>query len=147
MASTTTPGATTSSETQAIKYAQWIDEWLASLPTPRHCYGMCATATTAMAAAFPELTRVPGWVLDGAWGQREHWWLTAPEGYIVDPTAAQFPCILEYRAFQEGDHVRIGRCMQCGDDILGPLDSPRRSMCSDACGEQFDKEMYEDIYG
>ena len=53
--------------------------------------GRCAEATLAMAAVFPELTRVRGHYLCWVWGEREHWWLVEPNGEIVDPTADQFP--------------------------------------------------------
>ena len=59
--------------------------------TAEDCYGRCAWATLAMQIAFPELIRVRGHYLCLIWGERDHWWLTTPEGEIVDPTAAQFP--------------------------------------------------------
>ncbi len=91
-------------------YAKWAAD---NVPDP---VGRCAEATAAMAAAFPELTRVRGHVYNLAWGRREHWWLTAPDGTIVDPTAAQFPggVIHPYEPWDEGSPEPTGRCPNCG---------------------------------
>lgn len=92
-------------------------------------YGKCAEVTQAMAAAFPELKRVRGHYYCLIWGERSHWWLVAPDGSIVDPTAAQFPTKGngEYVEWTEGDEEPTGKCANCGGYVYGG------TVCSSAC--------------
>jgi len=75
------------------------------------CHEMAAMAATR----DPTLRLTRGWYDDPQWGAQEHWWCTAPDGTIVDPTAAQFPMggVPEwYREF-------AGRypCFECGREV------------------------------
>ncbi len=122
------------------KYAEWVDAYV--LRTP-NLLGRCKEAVAEMAAAFPELTRVPGHVYVARWGQRAHWWLTTPDGTILDPTASQFPFIFDYEPWRPGTEVRVGRCMECGQDLYAAAESldvepPHRSMCDDQCAAAFE---------
>lgn len=56
--------------------------------------------------------------MDLYWGRRDHWWLVDPENHIIDPTASQFPALVSYHAWNSGDPVRTGRCMECGKDLF-----------------------------
>ncbi len=107
-------------------YTDWIATWLKT----NNPYGRCADATEAMKAAFPELTRVRGYYLDAAWGSREHWWLTAPDGSIVDPTAEQFPTLGKghYEPWDETQKEPTGQCMDCGEYCYDG-----NTFCSPAC--------------
>ncbi|SRR6266705_316219 len=69
------------------KYQCWIDDNVG----PHDTLGMCAAWVRRMGEAFPKLTQVRGHYLCHTWGPREHWWLTTPDGKIVDPTAGQIP--------------------------------------------------------
>lgn len=121
------------------RYADWIKDY--AFRAGGYVLGKCKDAAKEMASAFPELTVTRGHV-QCSWGKRGHWWLLDPEGTIVDPTASQFPDIFEYEQWQPGDTVRVGKCMECGDEIWAPvfeLDSepPQQSICSSACEEAF----------
>jgi hypothetical protein len=104
-------------------YLGWIYKYVAVHPILR---GGCAGATLEMIQEFPELKRVAGFA-NGA----EHFWCVAPDETILDPTAGQFVGLtIEYRPFQPGDVVKVGRCMDCGDDIevaVDRLDEPGAS--------------------
>lgn len=108
------------------------DDWIkANYPTRLEAVGMCQSASRKMVEAFPELTRVPGW-LDG----RDHVWCVTPDGHIVDPTRAQYGLIGEYVAWKPGDEVCVGKCMNCGMDIhrcVDSLEGAREILCSDEC--------------
>lgn len=100
--------------------------------------GKCREACVAMAKAFPELTAVPGHVLVMHWGQRSHWWLTTPDGEIVDPTASQFPLVIEYQPWTPVSDVQVGRCYQCGAALYAKVqslgeDAASRDFCDAAC--------------
>jgi hypothetical protein len=120
------------------KYQQWIDKYFRdnSLDVTGG-YGLCREVSTDMQAAFPELRLVRGHVYC-AWGKRGHWWLETVQGDIVDPTKDQFPLIERYEEWEEGDEVRLGRCMECGKEIWGiPCDSFRPTFCSKCCERSF----------
>lgn len=122
-------------------YTIWIEQWLAE----NRAYGNCQAACTAMAEAFPELTTVPGHV-SCDWGYRAHWWLTDTDGNIVDPTVSQFGVVFDYCPWKPGDEVRVGKCMNCGDEIwrsVQVLDPPPKQecICSDECKVSFAKYM------
>lgn len=96
-------------------YVAWVDAYVART---KPVLGMCGSATAEMVKAFPELTRVPGHIYSICWGRRAHWWCVAPDGSIVDPTASQFPDLVAYEPWEPGTEVRVGRCMNCGEDIF-----------------------------
>lgn len=128
-----------------MSYAEWIANYVKRHP---RTYGLCGSACKEMRAVFPELVEVPGWC-----NGREHVWLVDPEGNIVDPTASQFgdPVMdgfgLEYRAWKPGDEVRVGRCMNCGEDIYAEVENLKdggkshRSVCSDDCASELEAEF------
>lgn len=125
------------------------ETWIAEYAARAKLYGQCEPATKEMAAAFPELSIVRGHVIDGRWGKRAHWWLVTPAGEIVDPTAAQFPALFEYEPWSPGQEVRVGRCMNCGDDIYLAVDTldiepPQKCICSEACARAFDAYLAEE---
>lgn len=77
--------------------------------------GQCRRLSEQACANDPSLTLVRGWYDDPFWGAQEHWWATAPDGTIHDPTAAQFPCggVAEwYRPFT-GTYP----CQWCGAEV------------------------------
>jgi hypothetical protein len=116
-------------------YEEWIATYLARVGN--NGYGKCQAATGEMVAAFPELTIVRGHV-EASWGRRSHFWCTAPDGSIVDPTAAQFPALFGYDPWKPGDEIMVGKCMNCGEEIwaaVTTLDEPpaRQFHCSDRC--------------
>jgi hypothetical protein len=98
-------------------------------------FGDCREVTERMAAQFPELRRVRGFYEDWLWGDREHWWLVAPDGSIVDPTAEQFPTKgrASYREWKEGAKEPVGMCPNCGGYIF----EDHGGVCSDLCGKQY----------
>jgi hypothetical protein len=134
-------------------YQNWIDAFLAKQPHHDgwpYLYGACTTATQKMVETFPELKRVAGFA-----NGREHFWCVAQDGQIVDPTVKQLfrneaeyrmlggSDAVEYRPFQPGDQVRVGRCMNCGEPLYAAvenLDDPKahRSVCNDQC----ESELY-----
>lgn len=116
-----------------MTYQGWIANWLAT----NSPYGQCESATAAMAAAYPELRRVRGHV-DTMWGRRAHWWLITPDGEIIDPTAGQFQGVAcSYVPWTPDEEVRLGKCMNCGAEIWGVVDTldsqPRMSACDERC--------------
>jgi len=122
-------------------YRDWIRAYEARCGGPSGTYARCAEATTEMVEAFPELLRVPGHVnCPFPWGRRAHWWCVTAEGEIVDPTKGQFPGIYSYDPFKEGDEVRLGKCMNCGDEIWGPI-GPPSCICSKQCGLEMEAEF------
>jgi hypothetical protein len=118
-----------------MTYSEWIAAYV-----ERHngaVLGLCRQAVVEMRETFPELTEVRGHVYC-AWGKRGHAWLVDPAGEIVDPTRAQFPGIIQYEPWKPGDEVRVGKCMECGDDIWRPIqsldeDPGHASVCSKEC--------------
>lgn len=126
-----------------MTYEEWIADW--ARRRNGHVAHRCVEATREMVEAFPELRRVAGWC-DHAGGSQEHFWCLAPDGHIIDPTAAQFVGIEGYREFQPGDTVRVGRCMNCGDSIYAPVGSLKdpkygRSVCGEECESQLLSEL------
>lgn len=121
------------------------DEWIkTNYPTRLEAVGMCGTATRRMCEAFPELARVAGW-LSG----RDHWWCVTPDGSIVDPTRVQYDFDGgDYRVFQPGDEVRVGKCMNCGEDIYRSVDcleGAREIICSDECHASYSAYLMEGV--
>jgi hypothetical protein len=106
--------------------------------------GTCREAVTAMVKDFPELREVLGHV-ECMWGRRGHAWAMDASGEIVDPTRAQFPGPVTYEPWAPGKTVRVGRCMNCGDEIwrevfdLGQV--PPECVCSDECSLRLEQEF------
>lgn len=73
-------------------YAAWVAGYVADR---RDVTGRCRVATAELVATFPELRRVHG-LAHGSWGSGPHFWCVAPDGEVVDPTAAQFGTGLVY---------------------------------------------------
>lgn len=95
------------------EYADWIAQ-----NVPANPWTLCAGITVKMAAAFPELRRVRGHyhcpIAPDLPNGTPHWWLVAPDGSIVDPTASQF---VSGGAGEYVEHVGdepTGKCMDCG---------------------------------
>lgn len=113
------------------RYAAWIETFVAAQPD-RFVRGKCDEATAAMVEVFPELRRVAGFA-HCTWGRDQHWWCVAPDGAIIDPTAAQFAAVFAYEEIDLDDPeaqrgIPTGRCMDCGGDVyVGAV------FCSEAC--------------
>ncbi len=105
-------------------------EWTRGVGHPE---GRCSEITLRMQEVFPELTRVRGHYHCWAQGRREHWWLTDPDGNIVDPTYAQFPSqgTGEYVPWVEGDPEPTGKCLDCGEYVYDG------NFCNDVCRRAF----------
>lgn len=114
-----------------MTYSQWMfDNPFGS--------GQCAEATLAMVAAFPELRRVRGHVfLMGTAKQPAHWWCVDPDGRIVDPTAHQYPNLVGYDEWIEGEEEPVGRCANCGGYIYASS-GYTDTVCSDACARDYE---------
>lgn len=120
------------------RYADWI---ATHYPTPESAYGQCDAATTAMLAAFPELRRVRGHYYCLVWGERSHWWLVAPDGAIVDPTACQFPSRGGvYEPWSEGADEPSGKCPNCGGYVYGG-----GTVCSDLCAREYEAYLMDSV--
>lgn len=138
----------TSEKKPAAKYAKWIRK---NYPTRISALAVCQGATAKMVEAFPELKRVPGHVYTVHFGRRAHWWCETPDGSVVDPTAAQFEdaFMLEYHPFEPGQEVRVGRCMNCGDDIDAVVQElgkqPEGLYSTTFCDKECAKEMAESM--
>lgn len=111
------------------KYWEWI-----KANVEDDGYGQCREVTERMADAFPELTRVRGHYYCFAWGERQHWWLTDPDGRIVDPTAAQFPSkgAGHYEPWDESQPEPTGICPNCGEYVYDA-----GTCCSDSCSRAY----------
>lgn len=72
------------------QYQDWISENIGD--DLEKNYGKCQDWAREMKITFPELQTVYGKYYCTSWGERFHFFLYDPDGYIiVDPTAAQFP--------------------------------------------------------
>ena len=112
-----------------MKYKEWIEQ------NVKNPLGMCNYFCTRMKHVFPELTLVRGHYTSWSWGRREHWWLTTPEGVIIDPTIDQFPKPHEvdtYEPWDESKEEPTGMCPNCGDYAF-----KGRTCCSDKCSEEY----------
>lgn len=116
------------------RYEVWITQ------NVHEAYGQCEKVTASMLEAFPELTRVRGHYQCPVWGERAHWWLTAPDGSIVDPTVMQFPSrgCGDYEPWDDSKELPTGKCMNCGGYAY-------RSESS--CGSQRCKSELSAYYG
>lgn len=112
-------------------YQEWIEA------NVQEGYGKCVELTLAMQEAFPELKRVRGHYHCWVWGAREHWWLTTPDGVVVDPTADQFPSqgLGEYVEW-DGEEP-TGICWDCGEYCY-----EGREFCSERCQERYMAYLY-----
>lgn len=90
-----------------------------------------------MSEAFPELRKIRGYIHCDQ-GIPAHWWCEDEAGSVIDPTASQFTGITQYEEYQEGMEVRIGKCMNCGDEIYDNTMNSKKStcVCSKACEDQ-----------
>ena len=131
------------------KYDSWIESWLERNGAVKNGgYGRCRDAAEAMAGEFPELSIVKGHVhCPPPWFKRGHWWCLSKDGDIVDPTAAQFPCIFKYEPYTEGDDVRLGKCMNCGEEIWGPDPDSVYStvVCGKDCARVLEAQYAQDF--
>lgn len=91
-------------------YAEWVRAYVARTHSIR---GKCYEAADEMALAFPELKVVYGWVECEEHPRWPHWYLRAPGGEIVDPTAGQFQRIERYGEFGPDEPQLSGRCPVC----------------------------------
>lgn len=122
-----------------IEHEEWCLNWLVAHGAAESGgYGLCREAAEDMAKAFPALKVVRGHV-HCLWGKRGHWWCVDPEGNIVDPTVGQFPWVESYEEFHEGDEYRIGKCMNCGEEIWGS--SPEAVHSTMFCGQACESAM------
>lgn len=115
-----------------VTYSEWMTNYKAS--QGGMLLGKCREAVQRMSQAFPELTAQRGHV-HCAWGKRAHWWLTTPDGEILDPTRDQFPGPVDYEEWETGEPVRVGKCMECGDEIWKVVDSLDNVRTATFCGE------------
>ncbi len=97
-----------------MTYAEWIAAYEARTPI---LLGRCQAAVDEMVLAFPELKPVPGHVWVPGEGRRTHWWCTTEDARIIDPTMKQFPAVLGYEPWEPGEEVRVGKCMECGEEL------------------------------
>jgi hypothetical protein len=111
-----------------------------------HRYGSascnCGTFTRQMAQRFPELTRVPGFYLaPGGASHGEHWWLEAPDGSIVDPTADQWPSCGTgtYVRYDPTKHLLPkGTCPYCGTSVMSRAGNHPCSLdCDEGLAEEY----------
>lgn len=68
------------------KYDMWIASYIAA---GNPIIGQCLPVCEKMQDHFPELVLHGGYAWT-QWGCDLHYWLTAPDGSIVDPTESQF---------------------------------------------------------
>jgi hypothetical protein len=74
---------------------------------------------------------------------------TCTHGVVFDeaeaPTESQFPAVLSYAEWKPGDEVRIGKCMDCGQEIweaVASLDDARtKRFCNEACERSFASDL------
>jgi hypothetical protein len=121
------------------KYKIWISEYL--IKNNMSVRGQCVYACAEMKKVFPELSEVRGF-----YGGNEHVWLVDKSGVVVDPTESQFIPGFEYKEFEPGDLVCVGKCMNCGNKIYDKildLEDPSyaRSVCSDECRKEFVRSL------
>ena len=114
------------------------------------CRNKCTWWAKTFQERHPELTLVRGF-----FGIRnpenpctevaiiEHVWFTTELGEIIDPTRAQFGSLQEgwsdlYRVFDpEQDHILIGKCPNCGEEIYGLEKDGPKDICSEECAESY----------
>ena len=111
------------------KYDKWINENISGSVT-----GRCKEISQTMQSVFPELILIRGHYHCMIWGERQHWWLTTPNGEIIDPTADQFPTKGGgvYIPWIEGDLEPTGKCLECGEYCYDG-----NPTCSETCSFYF----------
>lgn len=128
-----------------MTYTEWIAAFVAK--HDGKVLGRCQPAAVEMRAVFPELRIVQGHVLDAVWGKRGHWWLVDPAGSIIDPTVSQFPAPVEYIGWTPDEPVRIGKCMECGEEIWETVpsltDTRMKRFCDGNCERAFASSLME----
>ena len=112
------------------KYADWI-----RANVEGNGYGKCKKYVDQMKQVFPELVVRRGFYHCPIWNERQHWWLEAEDGSIIDPTAEQFPSKGggRYEPLNDDeleDRVPTGVCMDCGKPVYH-----HALFCSAACEE------------
>ena len=130
-----------------LEYQKWIDEYLTRIEYP---LGKCREACKEMVKAFPELKEIRGHV-HCQWGKRAHLWLETDCGEIIDPTASQFPSIYQYEVWKPGDRVRVGKCMNCGEEIWRAVDNLDEDHsyygpCSEECFRDLKNDLKQKIF-
>ena len=125
-------------------YSAWIQTWLSK----NDPYGKCMEAAESMAEAFDDLEVVKGHV-HCDWGKRGHWWCADSDGNIFDPTMSQFGAVFEYEPWISGSEVRVGKCMNCGNEIWESVQElseiVTKSICSDKCEVDFEAYLQEEM--
>jgi len=134
-----------------MTYDDWIDAYVKEHTDNRRLLillrGLCGSACKEMVAEFPELRIVSGYFIG------EHVWCVKPGGGIEDPTVEQFDpglvAAAKYRPLEAGNEIRIGKCMNCGDDIFAEVETSGHpptlvrssyydsSVCNDRCEREF----------
>lgn len=100
--------------------------------------GTCKQRAVELVNAYPFLTLVYGYVkytLNGNERIDGHWWCTDAEGYIADPTRAQFP--VEQIEYIYDSRPVAFKCLNCGIPVLEGDESPFSYLCSHWCRNQF----------
>jgi hypothetical protein len=125
------------------------DEWIAHDITEHKGWvrGRCQGAATRMSETFSELRLVRGYCLLANGWRPQHWWCEAPDGTVIDPTAAQYTeytDIIGYEEYDEALHgpLPIGKCMHCGCEVYNKTN---RGLCSTECQVAFDEYMAREI--
>ena len=117
-------------------------EWIADFVRRSNGFtlGRCRDACEEMREAFPELSEVRGHV-HCVWGKRGHVWLRTADGQIADPARSQFPFPIEYEEWKPGDEVRVGKCMNCGEEIWRPTRNLGEIATECVCGPQCEESL------
>jgi tetratricopeptide (TPR) repeat protein len=113
------------------KYSNWIEKYRKM----NKISNKCRDVTEKMVAEFPELTRKRGIIhlLNTEENEtRPHWWCVDPDGEIIDPTASQYPFVLEYEEWDENHGEPTGKCLCCGNFV-----SDFNTFCNDACETEY----------
>ena len=124
------------------KYQEWIANYLKDHPNP---IGECQKATKEMLKAFPELKIVRGHVETVFCGRQGHWWLESPDGAIVDPTRRQFQGPIDYEPWTPDSLVRVGKCMNCGEEIWRKVASLDQEYHDYFCSKECEKETIDEM--
>lgn len=120
-------------------YQDWIRDYEAKHPGSS-LIGYCGLATEEMVKVFPELRRVCGFA-HVPFRSTEHWWCVTPEGKIVDPTAKQFVSTPQYEEIDlRYTMIRLGKCMNCGSEVMGPMHIGGQAFCLPA---EYESKMYD----
>lgn len=98
--------------------------------------GKCKSVCEAIAKMDSQWTLTRGHYICPMWGPRAHWWLTAKDGTVYDPTIFQFPTprIGYYEPFDG----RVS-CAECGkemDEAEAEFES-NYAFCSGNCHMRF----------